>query len=419
MLTPYTQKLTPEDAAHFLRRTAFGATDAQIRALVGHDAREVAAQALSFVQELTPGNPFDPASGATPGAMIQLTRAGWLYEMLYTPHPLREKLALTWSNHFVIGTDKVRNHPSLRDYLKLLRQHAAGDSFTAFASDIARTPAMLRYLDNDLNKKGKPNENFSRELLELFTTGIGHYTEQDVHEGARALSGWTFNAGRGNKNFLEEAQFVYQKGQHDDGSKTYLGQSGKFEAQDIIRLATTHPQTAVFVSRKLHRAFVADTPGDAAVAGSAETFRRSGGNLRAVLEELLSSEAFYHSRQSIIRGPVDYVVGAIRTLGQPPLDPKRIITLTQTCAKMGQQILEPDTVKGWDGGREWINDSTLLLRMQVAAALTIGKDAPKAETPSDLALIGSERGLSRAALTGLKDKQRTYLTMVSPEFQLA
>lgn len=417
-LTPYAQKLSAEDAAHFVRRTRFGGTDAEIRALIGQDAREVATQALSFDGKLAPNNPFDPTTGATPGAMIQLTRAGWVYEMVYGTQPLREKLALTWSNHFVVGTDKVRNEPSLRNYLGLLRQHAASRSFGQFALEIAQSPAMLRYLDNDLNRKGKPNENFSRELLELFTTGIGHYTEADIHEGARALSGWTFLGGRGNKNYLEQPQFVYQRKQHDDGQKTYLGQTGNFEPQDIVRLAATQPATATFVSRKLHRAFISDAPDEQAVAGSAETFRRTGGDLRAVLQELLSSQAFYTSRQTIIRSPTEYVVGALRTLGQPPLEPKRIIALAGAAGKMGQVLLEPDTVKGWDGGREWINDTTLLLRMQVAAALTLGKEAPNIAAPSSLALIGSDRNLMRAALDGLNPKQRLYLTMISPEFQL-
>lgn len=418
-LTPHPRKLTAEDAAHFLRRTAFGATEKQIRALIGQDAREVARLALNFRQDLAPGNPFDPATGATPGAMLQLTRAGWLYELLYGPAPLREKLALMWSGHFVVGTDKVRNHHALQGYLRLLREQAAPQDFTAFTGAVARTPAMLRYLDNDQNKKGKPNENFSRELLELFTTGIGHYTEQDVQEGARALSGWTFEGGRGNKNFLEEPQFVFQRNRHDSGQKTYLGQTGNLGPDDIIRLATRHPQTALFVARKLHRAFVADTPDPKAVEGSAETWRRTGGDVRAVLEEVLSSAAFYSARQAIIRGPIDLMVGTVRTLGQPKLDTKRVLSLSQLAGRMGQTLLQPDTVEGWDGGREWINDTALLLRMQFAASMTLSGGAPQVEPPSSLALIGTERSPLGDALKGLNDKRRLYLTLVSPEFQLA
>ncbi|QFP77586.1 DUF1800 family protein [Deinococcus sp. AJ005] len=433
-LPPYTQKLSPEDAAHFLRRTAFGATDAQIRALVGQDARAVAQAALKFDARTAPahpvpGNPFDPSSGATPGAMLQLTRAAWLFELMYSPNPLREKLALTWSNHFVIGTEKVKNHPALSAYLGLLRKHAAAPSFEEFTLAVAQTPAMLHYLDNDKNRKGKPNENFARELMELFTLGIGapgkpNYTEQDVHEGARALTGWSLEGGRGNpKNtYLEAVKASYNPKQHDDGPKTYLGQTGKLSFEDVIHTAATHPQTAVFVSRKLHRAFMADVPNEKGVQGSAETFQRTNGNIGAVLEELLSSAAFYapQNREAIIRGPVDYIVGAVRTLGQPKLEVKQVLNLSQTAGKMGQTLLQPDTVKGWDGGREWINDSTLLTRMQVAAALSLGKAAPTLDSaPGDLALFGSENSPVQAALKGLNPKQRVYLALVSPEFQLA
>jgi uncharacterized protein (DUF1800 family) len=419
-LPPHSRPLTLDDAAHLLRRTAFGATDAQIRALVGRDARTVAREFLSFDGAEAPGNPFDPAQAATPGAGLQLTRARWLFEMLYGPHPLRERLTLLWSNHFVVGTDKVKNVPALTEYLSVLRRHAATPSFPAFALDVARTPAMLRYLDNDQNRNGKPNENFSRELLELFTTGIGHYTEEDVKEGARALSGWTFLGGRGNQKYLEAPKFVFNPKQHDNGRKTYLGKTGNLTGEDVIGLAAGHPATAVFVARKLHRAFVSDAPTEAAVKGSAETFARTGGNIRTVLEELLSSEAFYASRASVIRGPVEFIAAAVRSLGSPKMEPKQLLNLAQTAGRMGQLLLQPDTVKGWDGGREWINDTTLLQRMQLAAALSLGGSAPKLDTPpTPLALLGTERAPTASALTGLSAKQRTYLMLISPEFQLA
>ncbi|GGM13558.1 DUF1800 domain-containing protein [Deinococcus aerophilus] len=428
-LPPHPRPLTSEDAAHFLRRTAFGATDAQIRALVGKNPRDVAREALRFDSRTAPGNPFDPSTGATPGAMLQLTRAAWLYELMYSPQPLRERLALTWSNHFVVGTDKVKNHPALAGYLGLLRRHAATPSFERFTLEVAQSPAMLRYLDNDLNRRGRPNENFARELLELFTVGIGtpgrpNYTEQDVREGARALTGWSFEGGRGNprNTYLQTPRASFNPRQHDDGQKTYLGQTGRLGFEDVVHLAATHPQTAVFVSRKLHRTFLADTPDEAAVQGSAETFRRTGGNVGAVLEELLSSAAFYapHSRARIIRGPVEYIVSAVRTLGGPKLEAKQLLNLAQTAGRMGQLLLQPDTVKGWDGGREWINDSALLTRLQVAAALSLGGTAPTLDAvPSDLALFGSETGPAQAALKGLNPKQRVYLALISPEFQLA
>ncbi|MFB9993825.1 DUF1800 family protein [Deinococcus oregonensis] len=419
-LTPLSRPLTPEDAAHVLRRAAFGATDAQIRALVGRDAQTVARELLSFDGAVAPGNPFDPVQAATPGAGLQLIRANWLFELLYGPHPLRERLTLLWSNHFVVGTDKVKNVPALTQYLTLLRRHAATTSFSAFALDIARTPAMLRYLDNDQNRNGKPNENFSRELLELFTTGIGHYSEEDVKEGARALSGWTFVGGRGNQKYLEPSKFVSNAKQHDPGRKTYLGKTGNLTGEDVIGLAAGHPATAGFVARKLHHAFVSDRPTDDAVKASAETFARTGGNVGAVLEELLSSEAFYASRATVIRGPVEFIAAAVRSMGSPKMEPKQLLSLVQTAGKMGQILLQPDTVKGWDGGREWINDTTLLQRMQLAAALSLGGNAPKLDTPpTPLALLGTERAPTASALRGLSARQQTYLMLISPEFQLA
>ncbi|ADV66367.1 DUF1800 domain-containing protein [Deinococcus maricopensis] len=418
-LTPYQPRTyTPEDAAHLARRAGFGATDAEIRALQQLGPQGAARKLLDFPQTLVSGNPFKPENGASPGAGIKLTQTAWLFEMLYTPHPLRERLALLWSNHFVIGTDKVRNLAALGQYLTLLRTHAAGE-FTPFATDIAKSPAMLRYLDNDQNRKGKPNENFSRELLELFTTGIGPYSERDVQEGARALTGWTFTGGRGNKQYLEVPKFAFQVKNHDAGRKTYLGQSGAFTPEQVVALACAHPATGDFVARKLWRAFVNDTPDETGVRALGDVFRAHGGNLRVTLEALLTSEAFYApgNRASIIRSPVEFVVGALRSMGRPKLDEKQILNLTSTLARLGQDLLKPPNVKGWDGGREWINDSSLLLRMQTAAALTLGKNAPKVDAPpSMLALTGHAE--PPAALRGLKRAQATYLTLISPEFQL-
>lgn len=417
-LSPYKKKLNKEEAAHFVRRTAFGGTEQQIEALAGQDARKIAKEALKFSDARAKDNPFDPTQGATAGAAIRLNRAAWLYEMIYGPAPLRELLALTWSNHFVIGTDKVKNVHALTTYLDLLRQHAASRSFRQFTLDVSKHPAMLHYLDNAKNKKNKPNENFSRELLELFTTGIGHYTEEDVLEGARALSGWTFKGGRGNKNYLEKNEFVFNRKQHDRGTKTYLGKTGKFDGEDIVRLAVAHPATATYVCRKLHRAFVSDTPDEQAVKSSAATFTRSNGNIRVVLEELLASEVFYQSQDQIIRGPVAYAVGALRSLGSPKLPTKRLLNLSNTLGSMGQVLLHPETVKGWDGGREWINDTTLLQRMQLAAQLTLNKQAPELAAPSTLALLGQENPQLPPSFGRLNTKQRTYLMLISPEFQL-
>jgi len=418
-LKPYQPRtFTLEDAAHLARRTSFGATEQEIRALHALGPQGAVDRLLRFPAATLPGNPFDPSDGATPGAMVKLTQARWLYEMIHTPHPLREKLALTWHNHFVIGTDKVRNIHALAGYLEVLRTRSLG-RFEQLTLAVAQSPAMLRYLDNDQNKKGKPNENFARELLELFTTGIGHYTEQDVQEAARALTGWTYVGGRG-KEYDAPVSFVFNARQHDGGVKTYLGQRGNFQGEDVIRISAAHPATGDFVAGKLLRAFVTDNPRDTDVKAVGDLFRASAGDLHEVTRALLTSELFYAppNRNAIIKSPVEFVVGALRAMDRPPLEEKAVMNLVTLMARMGQELLHPPTVKGWDGGREWINDTTLLLRMQFAAGLTLGRTAVK-RAPGGVALLGTERSPLRGALTGLNAAQQTYLTLISPEYALA
>ena len=418
-LTPNTRPLTLTDAAHLLRRTSFGATRAQIQAFAGQTPQAAAARLLSF-PATTLDTPFKPREAVAPYAALKLMEAGWLREMVLTPHPLRERLALMWSNHFVIGTDKVKNVSALEGYLTVLREHALSN-FTELALAAVKTPAVLRYLDNDQNKKGKPNENLGRELLELYTAGIGHYSETDVKEGARALTGWTYQGGRGNKQFAEPQAFSFNPKQHDGGSKTYLGQTGHFGGDDVVRLAAGHPASAERVAMKLWRAFVSDAPDAAGQAKLTETYRQHGGDLGAVMQDLLGSQEFYAARSSIIRSPAEFVVGALRSSGRSDIGEKTYLNLSAALARLGQQLLHPPTVKGWDGGREWINDGTLLLRMQVAAGLTLGKQAlgqgsKSAPEFSPLSLIGSET--LPPALAKLPPAQRTYLMLVSPEYQL-
>ena len=423
-LTPTTvRQLSQEDAAHLLRRTSFGATNTEIQALVGLTPAQAADALLNYPQTLQQ-NSFSPLDAVSAGAAGKLVQASWLWEMLYTPHPLRERLALVWSNHFVIAADKVKNVHALQEYLGLLRTHALGN-FSEFAVSIARSLAMLRYLDNDQNKKGKPNENFSRELLELFTAGIGapgqpNYTEQDVREGARGLTGWSYVGGRNQvKEFAEQPRFVAVPRLHDDGSKTYLGKSGSFTPEDIVKLAASHPATPRRTAGKLWAAFVSSAPREAGISQLAQTFSQSGGDLRAVMHSLLTSDAFYTpaNRQSLYRSPVEYLVGALRAMGRPALSEKAVLGLVASASRMGQELLHPPTVKGWDGGREWINDSSLLLRMQAAAALTLGDKAPRGEALTPLTALGRADRLSRA-MSGLNERQRSYLMLISPEYQL-
>ncbi|MBB6097094.1 uncharacterized protein (DUF1800 family) [Deinobacterium chartae] len=419
-LRPYRGNYTPEDAAHLLRRAAFGAPAARIRELAELGPERALDALLSFDAHETEGNPFDPFDAATPAAAVRLTQARWLYEMVHSAAPLREKLALVWHNHFVVGVDKVRNASALAQYLAVLRGHGL-DRFETLTLEVARTPAMLRYLDNDQNKKGRPNENFARELLELFTTGLGHYSETDVTESARAFTGWTFRGGRNQQQ--DVAEFVFNRKQHDDGPKTYLGHSGRFGGEDIVRLACAHPATAGFVAGKLWRAYVSDAPDPQGVRDLAAEFTRSGGELRATLRALLSSQAFYapEHRRALVRAPIDTLVGTLRALETPALPEKRYLDFVTTLARLGQEPLRPPDVSGWDGGRDWINDGSLLGRMQLAAALTLGKHAVSVRGRLEdlsLALLGERSPALRPLLSPLKAPQQAYLMLVSPEAAL-
>lgn len=417
------RQLTQEDAAHLLRRTSFGATDAEIQGLIGRTPTQAIEALMDYPPDLQ-SNSFSPLDAVSSGAAVKLVQAAWMWEMIYTPYPLRERLTLVWSNHFVVGVDKVNNVYALEEYLSLLRRYALG-KFDEFALGVARTPAMLHYLDNARNKRGKPNENFSRELLELFTAGIGkpgqpNYTEKDVREGARGLTGWSFLGGQNQqKNFAERPRFVALPDQHDNGGKTYLGKTGNFTPEDIVRMAAAHPAAPLRVADKLWAAFVSSTPNAEGSAQLAETFASSGGNLRSVMRVLLTSEAFYaeENRMTLFRSPVEYVVGALRAMGRPKLDEKAVLGLVGSTARMGQELLHPPTVKGWDGGRGWINDTTLLLRMQMAAALTLSKTAPQGAALTPLTALGRVDAL-KGALAGLNGKERNYLMLISPEYQL-
>ena len=422
-LRPYQPRtFSPEDAAHLARRTSFGATPSELRDLQALGPRRAVERLMTFDARELPGNPFDPSEAVQGGGAVKLSQARWLHELLYSPHPLREKLTLFWSNHFVVGTDKVRHGLALTQYLTTLRSHGLG-KFERLTLEVSRTPAMLRYLDNDQNKKGKPNENFARELLELFTTGIGHYTEDDVREGARAFTGWTFRGGRNQQQDVMP-EFVFAARQHDDGPKTYLGRRGNLTGEQVIAISVAHPATPEFVCRKIWRAFVSDTPDGSGVRDLVDVWRATGGDLREVFTALLTSETFYDARHrsAIVKSPVEYVVGTLRAAGRPALDgEKQYLSLIQSMARMGQELLHPPTVEGWKGGREWVNDTALLTRLQVAAALTIGKNAkvtlPEGDLP--LALLGRTQNPFQAALRGLMPPQQAYLMLISPEYALA
>ncbi|SMG23803.1 DUF1800 domain-containing protein [Paraburkholderia susongensis] len=289
----------------------------------------------------------------------ELLRAWWLREMLNTPSPLTERMTLFWHNHFTSGQDKVPYPQRMAQQNMLLRRHALGN-FGEMLHDVAKDPAMLQYLDGASNRKGRPNENFAREVMELFTLGEGHYTQRDVAEAARAYTGWSLDP--------DTQTYVWRADQHDDGEKTVLGQAGPFDGDQVLDILLARPETATFVTTKLWREFVSDTPDPARIEPIAGQFRASHYDIKAALRGLFLSDAFWSddTRGVLVKSPVEFVVGTLRAfdIGYDNTAP----FAAQTRA-LGENLFYPPNVKGWPGGTTWINSSTLLARKQFVEQL--------------------------------------------------
>lgn len=279
-------------------------------------------------------------------------RAWWLTEMLNTSSPLTEKMTLFWHNHFVSSQQKVRVPQLLYRQNLLLRRHALGN-FGEFLHDIAKDPAMVIYLDSASNRKAQPNENFAREVMELFTLGEGRYTERDVKEAARAFTGWSIDPDTG--------EFLFRRFQHDGGVKTVLGKTGNFDGDAVLDVLLAREETAQLIVTKLWREFVSPQPDPAEVGRIAARFRASGYNIKSALRDLFTSNAFYalENRASLIKSPVDLVVGTLRQFGFAIGD---ALPFVVGLAQLGQNLFSPPNVKGWPGGEAWINSAALLQR---------------------------------------------------------
>jgi len=376
-----------DDARHLLARTGFGPTDAEIRAYAGLTREAAVAQLLrdtrttaltpppAIVVDAAPIPPprGDSASDAERKVFVQeqrreglALRAWWVEEMLATPSPLTERMTLFWHNHFVSGQPKVRISRLMYRQNVLLRAHATGN-FGTLLHAIGKDPAMLVYLDSAQNRKGAPNENFAREVMELFTLGEGHYTEQDVKEAARAFTGWSLDR--------ETLTFVFRPRVHDHGTKTVFGKTGAFDGDAVLDLLLARPETAQYVTAKLWREFVSPDPDPAEVTRIAARFRASNYDIKTVLREVLLSDAFYaaQNRGVLVKSPTELVVGTLRSLG---LQPERKLPFALYAAGMGQNLMSPPNVKGWPGGETWINTTTLLAREQFVDRVTRADGSP-------------------------------------------
>jgi uncharacterized protein (DUF1800 family) len=281
-------------------------------------------------------------------------KAWWYREMLNTTSPFTERMVLFWHNHFTSSVQKVKYVPALVRQNELFRREAAGN-YARLLREVARDPAMLMYLDGATSRKGQPNENFARELLELFTVGEGQYGEQDIKEAARAFTGWSIDRQTG-------AHRVYSA-LHDDGSKTFLGRSGNFDGEHILAAVLAHPRTAERLVEKLWREFVSPQPDAAEVKRLAALLRQHDYEMKPLLQAMFLSPAFQdpRNRGTLFKSPVEMTVGTLRLLQIPVDDTMRLV---RSGRLLGQDIFDPPNVKGWSGGEKWISSYTLMLREQ-------------------------------------------------------
>lgn len=416
-------------AAHLLRRAGFGGTPEEIGLLQAAGNEAAVARLVSYEPHpdddhraasdiMRPQTPDERAAIARAReigdeatierarrdrqnrqrrdrAQLRGLRRWWFERMVRTPNPLEEKMTLFWHGHYATGYRTIEDSWHMLAQNRLFRAYAVGDA-RRLAAGILRDPAMVRYLDGQRNVRGNPNENLARELMELFILGEGNgYTERDIKEVARCLTGLD----------IEDDVVVFHEPRHDTGLKTVLGRRGRFTGDDVLQVLFARPEAAVFLAEKLYRFFVNDAPGPRSrdakqtIGGIAKLLRRHDFELAPVLTRLFASRHFHDpaNRGAIIKSPTQLLVEAIRSLGTPIRD---LDGLLDDADRMGQSLFQPPSVKGWDGGRSWINTATLFVRQNAVVDLLVGK-GPDAEA------YEAERLVAHLAADGDPDPETT------------
>ncbi len=376
-------------AAHLLDRAGFGGSPQEIAEIAALTPQQAVTRLVNFHKvtqdkrlgdfQVQPYVPPPPTEGQTKydrnlqvffglvafdNNQVERARDWWFERMLLSTRPLEEKLTFFWHGHLTTSNADVYMSQSVIRQNKLFRRHAAGNVGELILA-VSKDPAMLRYLNNNANVKGRPNENYARELMELFTLGEGNYTEEDIQEAARALTGWSSTG---------DGAFLFRKNMHDGGEKTFLGETGNFDGADIVDIIIGQPQHARFICSELFRFFVHDEPTREEVNAMIWTYRIGGNRVRPVLQQLFLSKAFYSDKAIItrVKSPVEYLVSTWKSMGLEAVPQKD--RLRNDLAEMGQVPFYPPTVEGWDSGPAWITSSTLLARYNVAGRLLLGAE---------------------------------------------
>lgn len=368
-----------KDAVHLVSRTGLGAEWDAIKYLEGRSTQDAVElvlhpkpEALKPVPAMTPWLKLEPMrltdmkSRNSAWAISQREGKGlqawWVEQMLTTQTPFLERMTLFWHNHFTSSIQKTLQPSLLYQQNLLLRRYALG-SFAELLQAIARDPAMLMYLDGHQNNKNQPNENFARELLELFTIGRGHYRETDVKAATQAFTGWRVD--------YQTGKFVIRTDEHAAGQVTFLGKTGHFRGDDIVKILLAHPRTAERLTEKFWLAFVSNRPDPVLIGTWAQQLRQSNYDIKSLMRTVLNSEAFWASanRGTLVKSPVELVIGTGRMLPYPRESTQEMLNL---CRLLGQELFDPPNVKGWKGGEHWISTQTLLVRNAYLSKLSRG-----------------------------------------------
>jgi Protein of unknown function (DUF1800) len=368
--------------AHLMRRAGFGATRDELEARVAK-GYEATVDELLHPETQPPVDMYmlaryEPAS-LQPGGMPPGANINWVYQMVNTKRPLQEKMALFWHHVFATGNSKVDNGDALLTQIELFREKGMGN-YRDLLVALAKNPAMIFWLDNQQNHADAVNENWGRELLELFSLGAGNYTEKDVRECSRAFTGWTFATKIPRLPYGRFPwQFEYRPEDHDDDEKEFLGHKGRFNGEDIIDIVVNQPACGKFIVRHLYNFFVADEPqvpawpiesprDQKAIDTLVGAFRDSKFNMSAVLRVLFNSDFFKSARYEHMKSPAEIVINTLRLVGGHELFfPGYGHQISMQPNYMGQEILNPPSVEGWHTGKEWINSGSLMARVNFVA----------------------------------------------------
>ncbi len=349
---------TRREATHLLWRTGFGASVEEITAVTSAGLDKTLDRLLTpqpETAEFAKADALLRQAAIDSGAILDL-KAWWLHRLVASANPLVEKLTLLWHNHFATSNAKVDSVPLMAAQNDLLRLESLGN-FRRVLHGIAKDVAMLLWLDSNSNRKRHPNENFAREVMELFSLGVGNYSERDIQEAARAFTGW----------HVRNGEFWFNTIQHDTAEKEVFGKRGTFDGDEIVELCLEQAACPRFLAFKLLRQFVKPSPPKEHIDALAARIRQHNFEWRPILRELFASRLFFspEARQSIIKSPVELLLGAVRQLNVRP----NFQNVARLSAELGQDLFEPPTVKGWDGGRLWISSTTLIQRANFATAL--------------------------------------------------